>query len=104
MTNTPTEVYSADERTASNEFYLAAVRSRNHPFIEFTGLINEYIMLCEAAHAQGQDFTQANIHSGQALPMQAHNVAYLGEKLGCIYGPALTPALREQLIRSLGAR
>lgn len=91
------ETYTKEEREqilskmheASNTFYGMAVRTGDHPFIEFTGLINEYIKLCEAAHANGMDFTQANIHSGQGLPIQDHNVSYLGEKLGCIYGPSL---------------
>ena len=73
------ECYSREEREeilkkmkqASNVFYAMATGTGCHPFIEFTGLMNEYIKMCEDAHAKGIDFTQCNAHSGQALPMRA---------------------------------
>jgi len=77
-------------RKASSAFYRDAVRIGCHPFIEFTGLMNEFINLCEAAHAQGQDFTETSIHgSGKPLPMQPYHRDYLNEKLECIYGTSL---------------
>lgn len=52
-----------------------ARRIGNHPFIEFTGLMNEYIVMCENALAQGIDFTETSIHGdGKPLPMREHNV------------------------------
>jgi hypothetical protein len=92
MTYTPAEL---DEmlramRKASSAFYSDARRIGCHPFIEFTGLMNEYIQLCEAARARGQDFTETSIHGGgQPLPMQEHHRQYLNEKLECIYGTSL---------------
>jgi hypothetical protein len=88
---------TAEEREAmltamqetSSAFYRCATRIGCHPFIEFTGLMNEYIKICRQAHAAGLDFTQASAHSGIALPMQTFEAEYLGEKLGCIYGPSL---------------
>lgn len=71
---------------ASALFYAAAIRTGNHAFIEWTGLINEYIKLCEAAAAQGIDFRFLNIHCGKHLPMRPHNLHYIQEKLDCIYG------------------
>lgn len=92
-------VYNEEERTemlrkmhqASAAFYSMAVQTNVHPFIEFTGLMNEFIKLCEAAHEQGIDFTQTTRHQsgGNKLPMQSYHVEYLGEKLGCIYGPSI---------------
>lgn len=92
-------VYSEEERAemlrkmkqASSAFYGMAVQTGCHPFIEFTGLMNEYIKICEEAQAQGIDFTQTTAHqSGRdKLPMKSYHVAYLGEKLGCIYGPSI---------------
>jgi len=81
----------AKMKRASNDFYYMAIHTGCHAFIEFTGLMNEYIKLCEEAHGKGIDFTQANIHSGEGegLPIQDHHISYLGEKLGCIYGSAL---------------
>jgi hypothetical protein len=70
---------------ASKAFYTAAVRIGNHPFVEFTGLINEYIQACREAAAAGVDFSECNTHSGQPLPMHPHNVRYVNEKLECIF-------------------
>jgi hypothetical protein len=106
------EVYSAEERApmlprmraASAAFYRAAVQIGCHPFIEFAGLMNEYIKLCEQAHEAGIDFTNTNAHSGNALPMQDYNVRYLAEKLECIYGPTLqqNAKLRQEFLAGLG--
>lgn len=72
-------------REASAVFYGMAVQARCHPFIEFTGLMNEYIKCCEQAHADGIDFASCNKHAGQHLPMPAHSVDYVNEKLECIF-------------------
>lgn len=102
-------VYSAKEREeilqkmteASQVFYSMATAIGNHPFIEFTGLMNEYIAICRNAHEQGVDFTQANIHTGGSIPIENHNVAYLGEKLACIYGPSLDEKKAKMLLRAI---
>lgn len=94
----PEAVYNKSERDEilermdgiTKRFYGEAVATRCHPFIEFCGLMSEHVTLCRAASKQDVDFTQANTHSGQALPMQAFNAAYIGEKMGCIYGPSLS--------------
>ena len=70
---------------ASNAFYRAAVAIGNHPFIEFTGVINEYINACRAAHAKGIDFSDCSTHSGVELPMESFQVKYINEKLECIF-------------------
>ena len=92
MTYTKPELLAmiSQMQAASNEFYRAALRIGCHPFIEFTGLMNEYIQMCREALTQGQDFTETSIHgSGQPLPMKEHHRAYLTEKLECIYGYSL---------------
>lgn len=70
---------------ASDSFYRAAVSIRNHPFIEFAGLMNEYIAACRAAHTSGIDFTECNAHSGRTLPLKPMMSDYINEKLGCIF-------------------
>lgn len=72
-------------RAAASAFYGAAVGAGCHPFIEFAGLMNEYIKCCETAHARGIDFTNCNTHSGRQLPMEAYQVDYVNEKLECIF-------------------
>lgn len=86
-------MYSAAERllmlcrmrAASSVFYAAAVKIGCHPFIEFTGLMNEYINCCETAHLDGIDFASCNTHVGQSLPMEPFQVGYVNEKLECIF-------------------
>lgn len=94
----------AGMRRASAAFYLMAQRAGCHAFLEFTGLMNEFINLCHEAEDRGIDFTHANVHAGKHLPFQSHHIAYLNEKLECIYGvkfrigmtadqlPSVTPA------------
>lgn len=70
---------------AASEFYATATQIGNHAFIEFTGLMNEYITLCQQAHLKGVDFTQCNVHSGIELPMKGYHKLYIQEKLNCIF-------------------
>jgi hypothetical protein len=94
------EVYSAPEREAilarmesvSRVFYAGAVQTNCHPFIEFCGLMNEYIEICRDTHEAGIDFTQASAHGDQMLKFAPHHLAYLREKLNCIYGPSIASA------------
>lgn len=92
-------------QAAANAFYPAAANTGHHAFIEFTGLMNEYIKLCEEALRQGIDFTATTIHgSGKALPMQSYHRDYLQEKLQCIYGVSLDHLMQEQPAPSKPAR
>lgn len=70
---------------AADEFYRSAVFIGNHPFIEFAGLMNEYIQVCRDAHREGIDFTECNRHSGVKLPLLPMRSDYLNEKLECIF-------------------
>lgn len=70
----------------SSQFYRAAASCGNHAFIEFAGLMNEYIKMCAATVKAGRDFTCANVHLGQPLEACAYNVEYLGEKFACVFG------------------
>lgn len=85
MTPNERETALRQMQEASSAFYIAAARIGNHPFIEFTGLMNEYIEACREAHAQGIDFSECNTHSGRHLPLKPYNVAYINEKLECIF-------------------
>jgi hypothetical protein len=76
-------------RAVSNQFYKGAQQCGNHAFIEFCGLMNEYIVACHNALERGIDFTMCNKHTGEDLPWAKHNAQYLGEKIGCIYGEML---------------
>lgn len=91
MTNLTTERINELQRSIiamqeiASKFYHAAIHVHNHPFIEFNGLMTEYIKCCETALAEGVDFTLCNVHTGKQLPMFEHQVRYTNEKLECIY-------------------
>jgi len=88
MTSQEREVALARMQRASDAFYRDAVKIGNHPFIEFTGLMNEYIKACRAAHDQGLDFSDFNAHSGKMLPLHPVMSDYINEKLECIFSGA----------------
>jgi hypothetical protein len=73
---------------ASDAFYRAAVNIGVHPFLEFTGLMNEYIKACREAHAEGIDFSDCSRHLGQVLPLHPVSSDYINEKLECIFSGA----------------
>lgn len=75
-------------RRTADAFYRSAVKIGNHPFIEFAGLMNEYISACQLAHNEGIDFSQCNIHNGNVLPLKPFMSDYINEKLECILSGA----------------
>lgn len=87
------EMHTAQEReemlkkmqATAHWFYLQAVHIGNHPFIEFTGLMNEYIKAAYQAHKNGIDFTLCNTHTGHDLPLEDYQIGYINEKLECIF-------------------
>ena len=85
MDSTERTTALAEMQLVSNDFYARAAKIGVHPFIEFCGLMNEYIKCCEYAHKQGIDFSECNKHTGEHLPMQPFAVGYINEKLECIF-------------------
>lgn len=74
-----------------------------HAFIEFNGLLSKYVDICRRCALEGIDFTQFNTHTAQALPVEVHDMEYLGEKLRCIFGPIIdaNPEARAALKKAL---
>ena len=105
------EIYSRAEleemiremEAISEHFYWNAVKVRNHAFIEFCGLMNEYIQMCRDTMLAGGDFTQCNVHSGRSLSVAEHQGAYLAEKFECIFGPTLrsNPRIARDFVRGV---
>lgn len=80
-------------KAASGAFYVAAIQCEgNHAFIEFTGLMNEYIAVCEDRMREGIDFRFVNKHCGN-MPLAPYRLAYLNEKIDCIYGVEFRPTV-----------
>ena len=75
-------------RRTADAFYRSAIKIGSHPFIEFAGLMNEYIAACQLAHNEGLDFSACNIHNGKTLPLKPFMSDYINEKLECIFSGA----------------
>lgn len=80
-------------RRTADAFYRGAVKIGNHPFIEFAGLMNEYIAACQLAHNDGVDFSECNVHNGKTLPLKPFMSDYINEKLECIFSGAKVMAI-----------
>lgn len=84
---TPEEILEA-MKIASNNYYREAIATNCHTFIEFTGLINEYIKICERNLKQrGVDFTKTSAHCPGEPKLQIENweFDYINDKLRCIF-------------------
>lgn len=88
----------------SGAFYSGAVRTGCHTFIEFTGLMNEFIKVCHQSMVAGVDFALASTHSGVPLVVHDYNAAYIAEKLDCILGPTLraSPEVTKAFLDGMG--
>jgi hypothetical protein len=84
-------------------FFRTNMGGKVHAFIEFCGVLDKYVGICSRAAAQGIDFTNSNVHTGVPLPVEVHDMEYLGEKLACIFGPMLAsnPEARDALKTAL---
>lgn len=72
-------------KLASTTFYCDAVQIGNHAFIEFTGLMNEYIKMCDQTMKAGIDFNECSQHTRRKLVTKDYNLTYIREKLDCIF-------------------
>ena len=83
---TPKEILAA-MKAASNNYYREAIATNCHTFVEFTGLINEYIQICEKNLDQGVDFTKTSVHcpGEPRLHIEGWQLEYINEKLQCIF-------------------
>lgn len=80
----------------SDDFYRKACLIGNHPFIEFTGVINEYIKACTDALTKNIDYTLCNAHTGIKLPLTEHQIDYINQKLECLFQG--TSVLKETIV------
>jgi hypothetical protein len=71
-------------------FFRENMGAKVHAFVEWNGVLSKYIDICARCAERGIDFRRLNVHTGGALPVEVHDMAYLGEKLQCIFGPMLT--------------
>lgn len=90
-------------RKVALAFYPQAANTHVHAFIEFCGLMQKFIDICEQTSKKGLDFNESNTHTGEALAVAAHDVRYLAEKFDCIFGPTLAdPKMRQVFLEAMG--
>lgn len=79
----------AKMEAALGKIYWILFQTGCHPFIEFNGLMHQFVQVCRRASEKGIPFPMANEHTGVPLPVELHDVQYMGEKLRCIFGPII---------------
>jgi hypothetical protein len=72
-------------RLAADNFYYHVAASESQAFIEITGLLWEYIKVCEQNFSRGIDFREPNGLPGQRMQLQPHELAYFEQKINCIF-------------------
>lgn len=88
-------------RLASDVFYTLAAQTQCHAYLEFTGILNEYIKICEENLARGVDFREENVHKGNSqMVIRDYQVNYINEKLECIFQGLITVQQSEDTIHS----
>lgn len=75
-------------------FYPMAQRAECHPFLEFNGIMREYIELCRDSLEQNVDFIEDWPKS-----VKLYRLEYMAEKLNCIFGKIFSVATPEQRAR-----
>jgi hypothetical protein len=86
-----------------HDFYFQAIQTGCHPFIEWCGLMGEYVKMCKASLDAGIDFTETTIHgAGRPMAAQPFHAAYFAEKFSCIFGTTFSqPGLKEAFMAEM---
>ena len=74
-------------RATANTVYVLLQSCQVHAFIEFNGLMQKYVDLCQRAADEGVDFSMYNTHNEKSFTVHGHDIEYLAEKFDCIFGP-----------------
>ena len=81
-------------RLYANLFHLGT-GSHFHAFIEWCGVLAEHLNIVRDLVAKGVPAMNMNRHTGESLPIPGYQLAYLAEKIECIFDGAIlvrTPA------------
>ncbi len=68
-------------------FYRNAVLLNWHPFVEFAGLMKEYINILHDTYREGREWSEP-------LQLKPYQIDYIAEKLDCIFGGQLRAILQ----------
>jgi hypothetical protein len=68
---------------AAHDFYIAAVKTNKTQFVEFSGLLTEYVQLLRRQFMEGKDIL------AEDSPLDTPSAMKFGEKLNAIFGESL---------------
>jgi len=100
-----TEEYSKDEQRKDLDYlfdlrqeieglykrlFLLNVGGRFHAFLEWCGVMNEHLNICEDIIRAGAPAFTMNRHTGATPPIPPYRLTYMGEKLECIFDGMLS--------------
>lgn len=71
-------------------FYTSTMRIGHRPFMEFAGLMKEYVKICRVADSQGIDYVTT-----EKLPIRPDQLSYINEKLVGIFRGATVLQLED---------
>ncbi len=93
------EVMLMKMEEASSIFYSLAQRTKVHQFLEVNGFLQELIKAYKRMQEKGKDFAT------EPLEMEPYEMAYIAEKLDCIFGEALSvPKNRDAFLEALASK
>ncbi len=85
--------------SAVTDFYYVLFRlgtgGRFHAFVEWCGVMQEHVKITTDLLNADVDAFNMNVHSGQTLPVPSYRLAYLAEKMECIFNGAVRVAVAE---------
>lgn len=94
MTREEALAFIADLKKTVSLFYnsLFALNTggKFHAFVEWCGVMGEHLNIVEGLIKNGHNPFADNVHSGQTLPIPPYQLAYMAEKMECIFNGAIT--------------
>lgn len=76
--------------------FQAGTGSRFHAFLEWCGVLSEHLKIAEGLLKKDVDVFNMSGHTGTPLPIPFFQLAYLAEKMECIFGGALEISVRKK--------
>lgn len=80
-------------KTEVADFYMKLFHlktgGRFHAFVEWCGVMSEHLNLVDKLLISGVDAFDMNQHTGQQLPIPPYQLAYMAEKMECIFDGAI---------------
>jgi hypothetical protein len=94
MTREEAIVFIGDLKKTVNLFYGSlfslGTGGKFHAFVEWCGVMGEHLNIVEGLVKNGHNPFADNVHSGHTLPIPSYQLAYMAEKMECIFNGAIT--------------